>query len=121
MANTSSAAHDGGRENDGGRESGNAAADIQADLQALREDVARLARQVTDMLSTHGNEAWQRARASVDGAMAEAEDAGREALDAVREVGDNMRGAIDESLKDRPYTTLALAFGLGFLIGATRR
>ena len=34
-----------------------------------------------------------------------------EAVDAVREVGDNMVDAIDESLKRRPYTTLALAVG----------
>ena len=31
-----------------------------------------------------------------------------EAVDAVREVGDNVVDAIDESLKKRPYTTLAL-------------
>ena len=35
----------------------------------------------------------------------------QEAVDAVREVSDNMIGAIDESLKKRPYTTLALAVG----------
>jgi ElaB/YqjD/DUF883 family membrane-anchored ribosome-binding protein len=29
--------------------------------------------------------------------------------------------AIDESIKTRPYTTLAIAFGLGFLFGVTRR
>ena len=40
---------------------------------------------------------------------------------AVREVGDTMVDAIDESLKKRPYTTLALALGIGFLFGATWR
>jgi ElaB/YqjD/DUF883 family membrane-anchored ribosome-binding protein len=39
----------------------------------------------------------------------------------VREVGDNMVDAIDASLKKRPYTTLALALGIGFLFGATWR
>ena len=57
----------------------------------------------------------------MDEAIADAEDKGRDALDAVREVGDNLAGAIDESLKNRPYTTLALALGIGFLLGATWR
>ena len=53
--------------------------------------------------------------------VSDAGDKGREAVDAVREVGDNMAHAIDESLKTRPYTTLALAVGIGFLFGATWR
>jgi len=32
-----------------------------------------------------------------------------------------MMDAIDESLKTRPYTTLALAVGIGFLLGTTWR
>ena len=46
---------------------------------------------------------------------------GQEAVNAVREVGDTMVDAIDESLRKRPYTTLALAVGIGFLFGATWR
>lgn len=98
-----------------------ASGDIQADLAALRDDVARLAQQVAAIFAAKGDKAWQRARAGVDDVMADAEERGRDAVDAVREVGDNMLGAIDESLKQRPYTTLALALGLGFLFGATWR
>jgi len=39
----------------------------------------------------------------------------------VREVGENMVDAIDRSLKQRPYTTLALALALGFVFGTTWR
>jgi ElaB/YqjD/DUF883 family membrane-anchored ribosome-binding protein len=107
------------------QESGKAASaasgDIQADLQALRDDVARLAQQIADIFAAKGSKAWSRARSGVDGAIADVEDRGRDAVDAVREVGDNMAHAIDESLKHRPYTTLALAVGIGFLFGATWR
>jgi ElaB/YqjD/DUF883 family membrane-anchored ribosome-binding protein len=107
------------------KESGKAASaasgDIQADLQALRDDVARLAQQIADIFAAKGSKAWHRARSGVDEAIADAEDKGRDALDAVREVGDNMVEAIDESLEHRPYTTLALALGIGFLFGATWR
>jgi ElaB/YqjD/DUF883 family membrane-anchored ribosome-binding protein len=98
-----------------------ASGDIAADLQALRDDVARLAQQIADIFAAKGNKAWDRARSGVDGAISDVEDRGRDAVDAVREVGDNMAAAIDESLKNRPYTTLALAVGIGFLFGATWR
>jgi ElaB/YqjD/DUF883 family membrane-anchored ribosome-binding protein len=98
-----------------------ASGDIQADIQALRDDVARLAQQIADIFAAQGGKAWGHARAGVDEALADVESRGREAVDAVREVGDNMREAIDTSLQERPYTTLALALGLGFLFGATWR
>jgi ElaB/YqjD/DUF883 family membrane-anchored ribosome-binding protein len=107
------------------KESGKAAAaasgDIQADLQALRDDVARLAQQIADIFAAKGGNAWRHARSGVDEAIADVEGRGRDAIDAVREVGDNLAGAIDESLKQRPYTTLALALGIGFLFGASWR
>jgi ElaB/YqjD/DUF883 family membrane-anchored ribosome-binding protein len=107
------------------KESGKAAAassgDIQADLQALRDDVARLAQQIADIFAAKGGNAWRHARSGMDEAIADVEGRGRDAIDAVREVGDNLAGAIDESLKQRPYTTLALALGIGFLFGASWR
>jgi hypothetical protein len=39
----------------------------------------------------------------------------------VRAVGENMVDALDQSLKKRPYTTLGLALGAGFLFAATWR
>jgi ElaB/YqjD/DUF883 family membrane-anchored ribosome-binding protein len=98
-----------------------ASGDIQADLQALRDDFAKLAEQVGDILGAKGSAAWQKARSSVDDMVAGAQDTGREAVDAVREVSDNFVDAIDESIKTRPYTTLAIVAALGFLFGATWR
>jgi len=95
--------------------------DIQSDLSALRDDVARLASQLADVLSVRGGAAWRRAKSNVGGVVSDVQDKGMDAVDAVREVGDNMVDAIDESLKRRPYTTLALAVGIGFLFGATWR
>jgi ElaB/YqjD/DUF883 family membrane-anchored ribosome-binding protein len=110
---------------DGAREIGKAAAaaspDIQKDLQALRDDFARLAEQVGDIVANKGNATWQRARSSVDGVVSDAQDRSREAVDAMREVSDNFVEAIDESIKTRPYATLAIVAGLGFLFGATWR
>ena len=107
------------------KETGKAASagskDIQEDLDALRDDVSRLTQQIASILTSKGNKTWERARANVEGVISDAQDKGMEAVGAVREVGDNMVDAIDESLKKRPYTTLALVAGIGFLFGATWR
>ena len=60
MANSASTA------GNGGKDAGYAGADLQADLQGLREDVARLARQVGEIFGAHGTEAWERARREPD-------------------------------------------------------
>jgi ElaB/YqjD/DUF883 family membrane-anchored ribosome-binding protein len=57
-------------------------------------------------------------RGAVGGVISDVRDQGKEAVEAVADVRDNMATAIDRSLKDRPYTTLALAVGFGFLLGA---
>jgi ElaB/YqjD/DUF883 family membrane-anchored ribosome-binding protein len=97
------------------------AGDIQQDLEALRDDVARLTQQLGGILASQGDKVWRRAKSTAGGVLSDAQDKGMEAVDAVREVGDNVVDAIDESLKRRPYTTLALAVGIGFLFGATWR
>ena len=110
---------------DAARESGKAASaasgDIEADLAALRDDVRRLTSQIADILASKGGQAWSRAKSNVEGMVSDASAKGQEAVDAVREVGDNVVDAIDESLQRRPYTTLALAAAIGFLLGAVWR
>jgi ElaB/YqjD/DUF883 family membrane-anchored ribosome-binding protein len=126
MSNMSNMARDPAKEaKEGVREAGRAASagaeDIQSDLSSLREDVARLASQIGDIVSSRGGAVWRKTRSNVEGVMSDVQDKGMEAVGAVREVGDNMVDAIDESLRKRPYTTLALAVGIGFLFGATWR
>lgn len=94
---------------------------FERDLQALREDFSRLADQVADILAGNGAAAWQRAKSGVDEAISEAQDKGQEAASALREVSDHFVEALDESIKTRPYVTLALVAGLAFLFGAALR
>src|SRR4029077_15945823 len=107
------------------RESGKAVSEesgnIEAHLDVLRADIRRLTEQITDIVASKGNAAWGRARSNIEGVMSDATSKGQEAVHAVREVGDHMVDAIGESIKKRPYTTLALAVGIGFLFGATWR
>ena len=110
---------------DAGQEAGQAASagarNIQADLVSLRDEVARLTHQIANIFAAKGTASWQRAKSDLDGAISDAGEKGREAIGAVREVGDNVVDAVDKSLRQRPYTALALAAGLGFLFGAIWR
>ena len=73
---------------DAARESGRAASaaseDIQADLQALRDDVTRLASQITDIFAAKGTAAWARAKSNVEDVVSDVSAKGQEAVDAVR-------------------------------------
>jgi ElaB/YqjD/DUF883 family membrane-anchored ribosome-binding protein len=85
--------------------------DIQDDLQSLQEDVVRLSQQLAKFATAKGNEAF-------GDVLGSAKAKGREAADAVGEVRDHLASAIDESIEKRPYTTLALALAMGFVVGA---
>ena len=85
------------------------------------QNVREAATDTGEGLREVGNAAWQRARSSVDEALANAQDKGREAAGAVRDVSDNFVEAIDESLAKRPYATLAIVAAIGFVFGATWR
>jgi ElaB/YqjD/DUF883 family membrane-anchored ribosome-binding protein len=116
MSSTTSTAKDAARDalSEARKATSAAGDDIQSDLEALRKDIAKLASQLGDIVSSQGTRVWK-------GVVGDASAKGQEAVDAVREVSDNLVGAIDESLEKRPYTTLAIAFGVGFLLGITRR
>ena len=45
---------------------------------------------------------------------------GREALDSANEVRSSFADTLLKMIKERPYTTLALAGAIGFVYGATR-
>ena len=104
-----------------GKAASAASSDIQKDLQALRDDLARLAEEVGEIVAAKGNAAWRRAKTSVDGVVSDAQDKGRDAAHAMRDVSDNFVDAIDESIKNRPYATLALVAVASFIFGAAWR
>jgi ElaB/YqjD/DUF883 family membrane-anchored ribosome-binding protein len=88
--------------------------DVQDDLRALKDDVSKLAQQVVNLASDKGSDAFRKAKKQIS-------DTAGEATDAVRDVRDTFADAVEDSLKERPYTTLALAVGLGFILGAAWR
>ncbi len=99
--------------------------DIQRDVQNLRDDFGRLAQQVTQLVSATGSEAVgdakervRRLRENLDETVSEASERGREAF---TDISENVGEALEESLREHPLATVALAVGLGFLFGTAWR
>jgi ElaB/YqjD/DUF883 family membrane-anchored ribosome-binding protein len=97
--------------------------EIEHDLQVMRDDVTRLAQQVAGLLSTAGSEALREVKAHMNRAKQGlgAGDSGPEAVDAFRDTTASAVGALEDIVHKRPFATLAIAIGLGFLFGATWR
>jgi len=111
-----------------GATSGTTPADVEKQLEVLRQDVTELTKQVADLLSQAKDEAMAQvksqvrsARSQVNSAISDAQASGREAVDAFRDVADTFGDAVEDSLKRRPYATLAMVAGIGFLFGAAWR
>ena len=99
--------------------------DIQSDLKQLRDDVGRLAQQMSNLLTESGDEALgqlkgrvRELRENLNDTVSDASEKGREAFG---EVTDTLGEAVETSLREHPITTVALAVGLGFLVGTAWR
>ena len=74
-----------------------------------------------DEIAERGAAAIKNTKARVDRVVSDAADKGEEALQSAREVRDTVTDTILRSVRERPYTTLAIAGMIGFLYGAMRR
>src|ERR1700694_6552 len=98
------------------------------EIDKLKDDLAQLAQQLSNVADTAADGALDQVRAqvqrvknSMDEVFAEASDRGQEAAYAVRDVAESFSEALEETLHRRPLTTLGLALGVGFIAGATWR
>ena len=98
---------------------------IQRDVQALRDDLAKLAGQVSELLSAGGGEAIagikERVHRMQDGLDETMSDMGERGREALSDVSEHLSDALQESIEEHPLTTIALAVGLGFLFGTAWR
>lgn len=102
--------------------------DIEDQMRVIRDDISELTQQMADLIDQTKDEAMaqvktqaRRVKATADSALSDMQDKGRETVDAFRDVADTFGDAIDDSLKRRPYATLAMVAGIGFLLGAAWR
>lgn len=105
-----------------------AATTLEKDLTAVKNEVARLSQQIADAINalaaaaeTQGRRTYRRARADVDSAMSGASDGAGALASAAQNAASSMSDTLAGVIEDRPLATLALALGVGFVMGVAWR
>lgn len=94
------------------------AADLEADIRQLREDVAALAKQLAATTQHGAGTARAVALEGVDHLRLQ----GEAAIDALRSNARDFEAQLTSSVREKPVTSLAIAAGIGFLFALfTRR
>ncbi len=100
--------------------------ELQSDLQALRDDVGKLADTLTGMLSDKGGDISDDVkdridaiREHIDEAMVQAADKGGKLVAAAQIKG--VRESIKTSVREYPLTMLVVAAGLGVAVASQLR
>jgi ElaB/YqjD/DUF883 family membrane-anchored ribosome-binding protein len=101
---------------------------LEKDVTAVKNDIAALADQITDVLNsfagTAGKQArrgYKQARANVDQAIDDMSERGAAAMGAAQDAAYSIEETLEDAITQRPLATVGLALGLGFLIGAAWR
>ena len=101
---------------------------LEKDVTAVKEDIAALTDQITDVLNSFAGQArkqarrgYRQARANVDSAIDEASERGSAMLGAAQDAAVSIEETLEDVITQRPLATVGLALGLGFLIGVTWR
>jgi ElaB/YqjD/DUF883 family membrane-anchored ribosome-binding protein len=105
-----------------------AVSQIGDDLQRLRADLVRLAEDVGSSLTVTSDDALgevktqiRQIKDSMDAIISDVGERSREATEVVRGVTHDLAETVEESVRTRPLTVLAIAMGLGVLFGMTLR
>jgi ElaB/YqjD/DUF883 family membrane-anchored ribosome-binding protein len=101
---------------------------LEKDVAAVKNDISALTDQITDALNsfagTAGKQArrgYKQARANAESAMDDMSERGSAMMDAAQDAASTIEESLEDVITQRPLATVALALGLGFLIGATWR
>ena len=87
-------------------------------LQDAAGVVANRASTMADQIGQRVSSAAERVSDTVGALTATAQEKGAVAASSTKEVAGNLRDALTDSARSQPITTVALAMGAGFLLGA---
>jgi ElaB/YqjD/DUF883 family membrane-anchored ribosome-binding protein len=101
---------------------------LEKDVTAVKNDIAALTDQITDAINSFAGTASKQARRGYKQARANAEQAvddmserGSAMMDAAHDAASSLEETLEDAITQRPLATVALALGVGFLIGVTWR
>jgi len=101
---------------------------FEKDLAAVKKDITQLSERIGDTLNAVSGEAtkqarrgYRQARHNVDAALTDAQERGSAAMEAAQDVAASIEETLEDAIRERPVAAIAVALGLGFLIGVTWR
>ncbi|MBN8913150.1 MAG: DUF883 family protein [Rhizobiales bacterium] len=84
----------------------------------MAQSASTQTRNAADELADKAANLAERTGDRIERTVQDLADQGRQATEQVQVVAENFKTAVDKSVKDQPLTTLAVAAGIGFVIGA---
>ena len=101
---------------------------LEKDVTAVKNDIAALTDQITDVLNSFAGTAskqarrgYQQVRANAEQAVDDMSERGSAMMDAAQDTAMSIEESLEDIITQRPLATVGIALGVGFLIGATWR
>jgi ElaB/YqjD/DUF883 family membrane-anchored ribosome-binding protein len=101
---------------------------LEKDMTAVKKDIADLSQQIAEAVNSLAGLAQSQAKrgvkkagANVDSIVSDSSDRFGAVAGAAQEAVASMSDMLEETIQERPLATVAIAFGLGFLIGVIWR
>jgi ElaB/YqjD/DUF883 family membrane-anchored ribosome-binding protein len=101
---------------------------LEKDVTSVKNDIAALTEQITDAINTFAGKArrqarsgYKQARENLDSTFDDVSERGSAMLGAAQDAAVTVEETLEDVITQRPLATVALALGLGFLIGVTWR
>lgn len=105
-----------------------AAQSVVKDLTAVKNEIAHLSQQIAEAVNalaaaaqTQGRRSLRRARSDVDAAVSGASDSAGAVAGAAQNAASSVADMMGDVIQDRPLAAMAMAMGVGFIIGAVLR
>ncbi len=101
---------------------------FEKEIAGVKNDISVLTERITEALNAFSGEAakkarrgYREARRNIDAALSDAQAQGNAAVEAAQEAAASIEETLENAIQERPIAAIALAAGLGFLIGVTWR
>jgi ElaB/YqjD/DUF883 family membrane-anchored ribosome-binding protein len=101
---------------------------LEKDVTAVKNDIAALTDQITEVLNSFTGTAKKQARRGYEEARSRAEstmddmsERGSAMMDAAQDAASSFEETLEDVITQRPLATIGLALGIGFLIGVAWR
>ncbi|MCO5130658.1 MAG: DUF883 domain-containing protein [Xanthobacteraceae bacterium] len=101
---------------------------FEKELAAVKNDITQLTERIGEALNALSGEAasqarrgYRQARRGINSVLSDAQAQGSATMEAAQSAAASIEESAEEAIRERPLTTLAVALGVGFLIGMAWR